>query len=134
MHRCRQYCCYLYDVTQLVTAVSYCSDWHSIKRRLCTPVSRQFSLPVFPAKTSYSESIVPPADEEAQGRGMPRVDTFASNLHDSWGAHAEHDSPPANESTLEDPPRLSTESMRSATSAASKASSGESPILFCLAN
>jgi len=67
------------------------------------------------------------ADDDPQGgKGIPRVDTFASNLHDSWGAHAQHDSPPANESILNDTPRLSTESLRSATSAASKASSGES--------
>ena len=67
------------------------------------------------------------ADDEPQGgKGIPRVDTFASNLHDSWGAHAQHDSPPANDSTLNDPPRLSTESLPSSTSAASKASSGES--------
>ena len=61
-----------------------------------------------------------------QGRAIPRVDTFASNLHDSWGAHALHDSPPTAEGgALGDPPRLSTESARSATSQASKASSGE---------
>lgn len=61
-----------------------------------------------------------------EGRAIPRVDTFASNLHDSWGAHALHDSPPAAErGALGDPPRLSTESARSATSQASKASSGE---------
>ena len=59
-----------------------------------------------------------------EGRAIPRVDTFASNLHDSWGAHAQHDSPPAEDSTLHDPPRLSTESVRSAASQASKASSG----------
>ena len=62
-----------------------------------------------------------------EGRAIPRVDTFASNLHDSWGAHALHNSPPATEGgALQDPPRLSTESARSATSQASKASSGES--------
>ena len=61
-----------------------------------------------------------------EGRAIPRVDTFASNLHDSWGAHALHNSPPANEGgALQDPPRLSTESARSAASQASKASSGE---------
>ncbi|KAL3145639.1 hypothetical protein ABBQ32_003181 [Trebouxia sp. C0010 RCD-2024] len=62
---------------------------------------------------------------EGGGRPIPRVETFASNLHDSWGAHALHDSPPMTEGgTLQDPPRLSTESLRSATSQASKASSG----------
>ena len=54
------------------------------------------------------------------------MDTFASNLHDSWGAHGQHDSPPASESVFDNPPRLSPESVRSAASAASKASSGES--------
>lgn len=54
------------------------------------------------------------------------MDTFASNLHDSWGAYALHDSPPiAERGALGEPPRLSTESARSATSQASKASSGE---------
>ena len=68
-----------------------------------------------------------------EGRAIPRVDTFASNLHDSWGAHALHDSPPAAEGgPLKDPPRLSTESARSATSQASKASSGEHIPLLAL--
>ena len=61
-----------------------------------------------------------------EGRAIPRVDTFASNLHDSWGAHALHDSPPATEEApFQHPPRLSIESARSAPSQASKASSGE---------
>lgn len=63
-----------------------------------------------------------------EARPIPRVETFASNLHDSWGAHAMHDSPPTVEGgPLQDPPRLSTESLRSATSQASKASSGGNP-------
>ena len=78
--------------------------------------------------------IVSSAGEDTQSKGIPRVDTFASNLHDSWGAHAQHDSPPANESTFEEPPRLSTDSLPSATSVASKASSGESPLSAFLAH
>ena len=74
-------------------------------------------------KRTHHQPIMSPA---AQGEAMPRVDTFASNLHDAWGAHAQHHSPPASETNYEPPPRLSTESIRSTASAASKASSGES--------
>ena len=78
--------------------------------------------------------IMSSAGEDAQSKGIPRVDTFASNLHDSWGAHAQHDSPPGNERILEEPPRLSTDSLPSATSVASKASSGESQFSAFLAH
>lgn len=58
-------------------------------------------------------------------RAIPRVDTFASTLHDAWGAHAEHDTPPEHEAVLDQPPRLSSESVRSNVSHKSQASSSE---------
>ncbi|KAA6430088.1 MAG: hypothetical protein FRX49_00519 [Trebouxia sp. A1-2] len=87
----------------------------------------QSTFSIREAKLQLQNPTPRDADDNPHGeKSIPRVDTFASNLHDSWGAHAQHDSPPANESTLNDPPRLSTESLRSSTSAASKASSGAS--------
>ena len=89
-------------------------------------------LSVAPLRVPHCFSLSYADDNPHGEKSIPRVDTFASNLHDSWGAHAQHDSPPANESTLNDPPRLSTESLRSSTSAASKASSGQSSHLCVL--
>lgn len=57
-------------------------------------------------------------------RVIPRVDTFASTLHDAWGAHAKHDSPPGLEPVLDSkPPRLSSESLRSNASQSQSSSS-----------
>ncbi|DBB07175.1 TPA: hypothetical protein ACH3X1_011742 [Trebouxia sp. C0004] len=87
----------------------------------------QSTFSIREAKLQLQNPTPRDADDDPQrGKGIPRVDTFASNLHDSWGAHAEHDSPPANESTFNDLPRLSIESLCSSTSAASKTSSGAS--------
>ena len=58
-------------------------------------------------------------------RVIPRVDTFASTLHDAWGAHAKHESPPGLEPVLDSrPPRLSSDSLRSSASQ-SQGSSGK---------
>lgn len=63
---------------------------------------------------------------------IPRVDTFASTLHDAWGAHAEHNTPPGADENLDSrPPRLSSESVRSNASHRSQASSSKLSTFVC---